>query len=107
MTADWSRHQGDANDFLIARIDGVDDLASVTAVTASVRFAGGSPVVLTAAVLDTAARTVRVSLSPWIATAALGCWRLGIHLTFTGPVGSLTWPEPRYGPAEIEVGPPV
>lgn len=100
----WNRHKGDVADYVDVRIDGVLDLTLVTAVSGSVTYgSAGTPQALTATVLNPLTRIVRVSLSPWLATATIGCWRLATHLTFSGPVGALTWPEDGFD--EIEVGP--
>ena len=95
-TPRWYRVVGDTNDTLVARLDGVADLVGVTAIEAHVWRPGVAPTTLTAVVTDTTARTVTVSLSPWIVTAAATNWNLEIQATFPGGVVR-SWPAERPG----------
>lgn len=94
MTAVWKRTQGDAKDFLDARLDGVVDLAGVTSVLPKVWLDGQTPVALTGAVLDATERTVRVSLDPWLLTAEAKAWNLEIQCVW-GSGETRTWPAPK------------
>jgi hypothetical protein len=83
MSDDWFRVQGDTNDTIDATIGGVGDLEGVSTVSATVwrTSSPASQSTLTAAVLDPDAGTVRISLGSWITTAAVGVWRVAVHLT--------------------------
>lgn len=116
----WERSQGNVNDVVIVgllgagAVAGIDDLSTVTAVSATVQFSNLTPVALTATVTDPAASEVTVHLGTWLSgnpaptlanAARLGCWKLRYLLTFTGGIGPLYWPEVAPGYDEIVVIP--
>lgn len=121
----WQRHQGNVNDVVkvallgVGTVAGVDDLSTVTGVSATVQFSTGAPVALTASVTDAAASEVTVHLGTWLSgspaptlsnAARLGCWKLRYLLTFSGGIGPLYWPEDPDGTTgwdEITVIPSV
>jgi hypothetical protein len=90
-TANWDRVQGDVNDTLVARLDGVANLTGVSTIVGHVWQRGVTSVNLTATVLDATARTVTVQLSPWLNSATPGVWKFELQATWTaGPV-TVTW----------------
>lgn len=92
-TATWSRVQGDVNDTLTAKLDGVANLSGVTAIQAHVWRTGVSPVTLTASVLNATDRTVTINLGAsggWLATATPAVWYLELQVTSGTTVQ--TWP---------------
>lgn len=86
----WYRVQGDVQDTLVARLDGVADLVSVTGGEAHVSLCGEFDATLVLTVTDPFARTVMVQLSPWLNTAVPGAWDLEFEIIF-GTM-TLTWP---------------
>jgi hypothetical protein len=90
----WNRVQGDVGDTIVVTLNGVADLAAVTAVEAHV-WRGATVATLTAAVTDADELEVTVELGDdegWLATAAAGAWRFETQATFAD--GSiLTWPS--------------
>jgi hypothetical protein len=107
----WKRHRGNVNDVVkvallgVGSVAGIDDLSTVSAVSATVQFSTGTPVPLTAAVTDAAASEVTVNLGTWLSgspapnlanAATPGCWKLRYLLTFPG-AGPLMWPEDPIG----------
>lgn len=106
MSDDWDRYQGDTNDTIVMRIDGVDDLLGASSVDAIVwrTTTPSSQTVLTATVVDASARTVRVSLGSWVTTAAVGVWNVASRITGTwsdGTTGRRTFPEKGGGTITI------
>lgn len=95
----WDRVQGDINDTLVAQLDGVVDLAGVSAIVGHVWRPGTAATNLAASVLNAVDRTVTVELSPWLATATVGAWFFEIQATS----GSLTVTWPEASPAIIRV----
>lgn len=96
---DWFRYQGDTDDTITPRVDGVDSLTGVTAVEAVV-WRTTAPVdeaVLDAVVLDADACTVLVSLGTWITDAAPGVWKVAVR-----PTG--TWSDGTTGQKTIGTG---
>lgn len=88
----WKRVQGDNGDTLLARLDGVADLAGVTAVEAHVRNprSNDAATTLPAVVTDAAARTVTVTLSPWLDDADPAVWQLEVQAKW-GTSATKTW----------------
>jgi hypothetical protein len=113
----WRRAQGNVNDVVVVGLlgaGGVNDLSTVTAVSATAQFSNLTPVALTAAVTDPATSEVTVHLGTWLSgspaptlanAARLGCWKLRYLLTFSGGIGPLYWPEVEPGYDEIIVIP--
>jgi hypothetical protein len=66
-------------------------LVGITSISADVVKDGVSSS-LTVTVLDAAACTVTVSLSPWLETATPGVWYLRIHVTFPSGPTTVSWP---------------
>ena len=104
----WTKTAGDVGDTIVARIDGVDSLATVSAVDARVRRRDrtSAAVTLTAAVTDATAREVTVQLGSWLAsTATPGVYELHYRLTFAGGIGPVTWPEKDCDTITVEAAP--
>jgi hypothetical protein len=116
----WRRAQGNVNDVVVVgllgagAVAGVNDLSTVTAVSATAQFSNLTPVALTAAVTDPVTSEVTVHLGAWLSgspaptlanAARLGCWKLRYLLTFSGGIGPLYWPEVEPGYDEIIVIP--
>jgi hypothetical protein len=116
----WRRAQGNVNDVVVVgllgagAVAGVNDLSTVTAVSATAQFSNLTPVTLTAAVTDPVTSEVTVHLGTWLSgspaptlanAARLGCWKLRYLLTFSGGIGPLYWPEVEPGYDEIIVIP--
>lgn len=103
----WKRVAGDVDDTIVAQLGGIDNLDTVASVEAHV-WTLSSRANLTAAVADSAARTITVELGDetgWLATQApivATKWQVEYEVTFLD--GSVkTWPE---GPPDvIEVRP--
>jgi hypothetical protein len=100
----WERHRGNVNDVVVVQLlgvgsaAGVNDLSTVTAVSATVQYSTDAPVAITAAVTDAPNSIVTVHLGSWLSgTPKYGCWKLRYLLTFAGPVGPLYWPEDPAG----------
>lgn len=90
----WYRVQGDVQDTLVARLDGVVDLVSATGGEAHVSLCGESDTTLVLTVTDALARIVTVQLSPWLNTAVPGGWDLEFEMLFGAM--TLTWPARGY-----------
>lgn len=91
----FRRVQGDIGDTIDPILDGIQDLASVTAVEAHVWRRGVDPEVLDAEVLDETARTLLVQLGDadgWLSDAAPGVWKVEYQLVFGAGTPSITWP---------------
>lgn len=108
----WERHQGNVNDIVVVallgvgKIAGVDDLSTVTLITATVQYSTLTPVALTAAVTNPGLSEVTIHLGTWLSgnpaptlanAARLGCWKLRYFLTFSNGIGPVAWPEDPIG----------
>jgi hypothetical protein len=98
----WERVQGDVDDTITVTLGGIADLDDVTAVEAHV-WTTSERETLSAAVADSAARTILVQLGDangWLASATAATWLAEWQLTFAD--GSVkTWPAGK--PDEIKV----
>jgi hypothetical protein len=103
----WKRVAGDVDDTIVPQLGGIVNLDAVASVEAHV-WTSATRVNLSAAVTDSAARTITVELGDetgWLATQApvvATKWQVEYELTFLD--GSVkTWPEGS--PDLIEVRP--
>lgn len=102
IAARWDRVQGDIGDSIVAKLNGVSDLTSVTHIEGHINNERHPTVsILSASVLDATARTVRVMLGNagvgWLPTLdLLGLeedeFELHLELQFVDGT-ELTWPE--------------
>lgn len=89
----WERHQGDQDESVEVRLDGISTIVGGT-FTGVVARGLGTPVVLTALITDAPGRIVTVQLNPWLDDAQIGDWRFVVRGLFSGGgVGPWTWPQ--------------
>ena len=89
----WNKVAGDVGDTLTVALGGVDNLDDASSVEAHV-WSGSTATTLTAAVDDSAARTITVQLSPWLESATPARWSIEFEVAFSGGA-VLTWPADR------------
>jgi hypothetical protein len=97
----WYRVQGDVQDTLMARLDGVVDLVSATGGEAHVSLCGELDTTLVLTVTDALARIVTVQLSPWLNSAVPGAWDLEFQVNFGAM--ALTWPSKGFDRIMVRV----
>lgn len=96
----WYRRLGDVKDYIDGRANGIADLSTVASIQPHVKQKRVKKL-LTATVLDSAARTFRIQLgvdgSGWLATeATVGEWLVTVQFTFLDG-GVRTWPDFGHG----------
>jgi hypothetical protein len=75
----WNRKAGDYGPPIVVQLNGIEDLAAVTAIEGHVKLrGGGTAATLTAAVTDVDDRYVTVDLSDWLPDADDGPWHLQV-----------------------------
>jgi hypothetical protein len=95
------RVQGDTNDTIKVRFEGVQDLVGISSIEAHVWRNGVASTTLTTTVDDATARDVTVSLGTWITTAVPDVYYFEVQATWPGtkPVTS----PGKWGTATIVV----
>ena len=90
-------HSGDSGDVRTVVLHGIENLDSLSSVSATVvHEVTGDSATLSALLIDATERSIDVALSPWLESAAVGRWSVTLDVVFDDGV-ELTWPGTGQG----------